>query len=155
MEIKNIRKFREILRQFDRELFFQNNASCCNGISLAQCHTLLEIENQENISMSVLAKILTLDKSTISRTVDGLVNIGLVNREIPANNRRMSTLSLTEQGKKTCQTINYNNDKYVDGTFEGFSETEQQEFIKLFEKVTQNMSKIRQSTKDKENPDCC
>jgi len=67
----------------------------------------------------------------------------------------MSTLSLTEQGKKTCQTINYSNDKYVEGTFEGFSETEQKNFIELFGKITQNMSKLRQNSKDKENLDCC
>ncbi len=48
-----------------------------NGISLAQCHTLLEIEKSHEISISELANTLSLDKSTVSRTVDGLVNINM------------------------------------------------------------------------------
>ena len=39
MDKEFIKKLREHLRIFDRELYLQNNASCCNGISLAQCHT--------------------------------------------------------------------------------------------------------------------
>ncbi|MCK4750392.1 MAG: MarR family transcriptional regulator, partial [Bacteroidales bacterium] len=88
MKKEYIQHFREILRIFDREVFLQNNASCCNGISLAQCHTLLEIEKNSEISVSDLAMNLSLDKSTVSRTVDGLVNIGMVDRVIPKENRR-------------------------------------------------------------------
>ena len=77
MENKYINQFREIIRIFDREVSFQNSASCCNGISVAQCHTLLEIENNNEISISELAGNLSLDKSTVSRTVEGLVNINL------------------------------------------------------------------------------
>ena len=138
-----IQKFREILRIFDRELFLQNNASCCNGISLAQCHTLLEIENNNEISVSDLARNLSLDKSTVSRTVDGLVNINMVNRIIPKENRRLALINLTGSGRQVCSSINYTNDSYIREVLNDFTEEEREEFLSLFRKLTSNMAAFR------------
>lgn len=144
MDKKFIHQFREIIRIFDRELFLQNNASCCNGISLAQCHTLLEIEKSNEISISELANSLSLDKSTVSRTVDGLVNINMVDRIIPDDNRRKAILNLTDNGKQICTTINYSNDSYIKQVLDDFTENEREEFLRLFRKLTCNMAVIRE-----------
>ena len=143
MDKNYIQHFREIIRIFEREIFFQNTASCCNGISLAQCHTLLEIENSSEISISELAGNLSLDKSTVSRTVEGLVNINLVDRIIPKENRRKAILNLTEIGKQVCSTINYTNDSYIEGILHDFTASEQKEFLRLFKKFACNMVNIR------------
>lgn len=148
MDKKYIDRFREIIRVFDREIFFQNNASCCNGISVAQCHTLLEIEKNNEISVSELAGNLSLDKSTVSRTVEGLVNISLVDRVTPKENRRLALLNLTENGKQVCSTINYTNDLYVKRVLKDFSNEEREEFLRLFEKVTCNMAAVRLDNKE-------
>ena len=144
MDKKFIHQFREIIRIFDRELFMQNNASCCNGISLAQCHTLLEIEKSNEISISELASSLSLDKSTVSRTVDGLVNINMVDRIIPDDNRRKAILNLTDNGKQICTTINYSNDSYIKQVLNDFTENEREEFLRLFRKLTCTMAVIRE-----------
>jgi DNA-binding MarR family transcriptional regulator len=138
-----VKKFRELLRRFERELFMQNNESCCNGVTLAQCHTLLEIENKGKESLTELAKTLGLDKSTISRTVDGLVNVGLVDRTIPAENRRMATIQLTDAGKNTCYTINSVNDKYFADTLSVLTDPEKTELMRLLEKVINRMIQLR------------
>ena len=138
-----IQNFRKILRVFNQELFLQNNASCCNGISLAQCHTLLEIEKNSEISVSDLAKNLSLDKSTVSRTVDGLVNISMVNRVIPKENRRLALINLTDSGKQVCSSINYSNDSYVREVLSDFTEEESEEFLRLFKKLSSNMAVYR------------
>jgi len=143
MKKKYIQNFREILRIFDQELFLQNSASCCNGISLAQCHTLLEIEKNSEISVSDLAKNLSLDKSTVSRTVDGLVNISMVNRVIPKENRRLALINLTDSGKQVCSSINYSNDSYVREVLSDFTEEESEEFLRLFKKLSSNMAVYR------------
>lgn len=143
-----IKKFRETIRVLDREMFYQNNASCCNGISLAQCHTLLEIEKNNEISISELAGNLSLDKSTISRTVDGLVNISLVDRIIPKENRRKALLNLTESGEQVCQTINFTNDTYIGNVLKDFTAEEQKEFLRLLKKLTLNMAAERQDNCD-------
>ena len=138
-----IHKFREILRVFDQELFLQNNASCCDGISLAQCITLLEIEKNSEISVSDLAKNLSLDKSTVSRTVDGLVNINMVNRVIPKENRRMALINLTGSGRQVCSSINYTNDSYIREVLNDFTDEEREEFLSLFKKLASNMAAYR------------
>jgi DNA-binding MarR family transcriptional regulator len=153
MDKKFIHRFREIIRIFDREIFYQNNASCCNGISVAQCHTLLEIEKNRQISVSELAGNLSLDKSTVSRTVEGLVNISLVDRKIPKENRRMALLSLTENGKQVCSTINYTNDLYMKHILKDFSKEEREDFLRLFEKLTCTMAAARQ--KEDANEKAC
>ncbi len=140
---QNIKKFRGILRRFEREIFVQSNESCCNGVTLAQCHTLLEIESKNKESVTELAKTLGLDKSTVSRTIDGLVNVGLVNRTIPSENRRMATLQLTEAGKNICNSINCNNDQYFYEVLLVLTDSEQEELIRLFEKVTTQMMQMR------------
>lgn len=148
MEKEFIQEFRDMLRIFDREIFLQNNASCCNGISVAQCHTLLEIEKNNEISVSGLAKKLSLDKSTVSRTVDGLVNINLVNRDIPQENRRLALIKLTGSGKEVCSSINFTNDSYVKEVFKGFTGEERETFLSLFTKLTKNMTACRVQKKE-------
>ncbi len=145
MDQKYIHHFREVIRIFDRELSYQNNASCCNGISVSQCHTLLEIEKNSEISVSELANRLSLDKSTVSRTVEGLVNISLVDRVIPKENRRLALINLTDNGKQVCSTINYSNDGYIKAVLKDFTQEEQKEFLRLFEKLAKNMSVERKS----------
>ena len=147
---QTVKKFRELLRRFERELFMQNSCSCCNGVTLAQCYTLLEIESNGKESLTELAKKLGLDKSTISRTVDGLVNVGLVDRTIPADNRRMATIQLTSAGKNICNTINNVNDKYFEDTLSALSETEQPELIRLLETILNRMIELRSKSQT-----CC
>jgi DNA-binding MarR family transcriptional regulator len=148
-----IHQLREILRIFDRELFLQNNASCCNGISLAQCHTLLEIEKNSEISVSDLAKSLSLDKSTVSRTVDGLVHINMVDRIVPQENRRKAMINLTDSGKKVCSTIHFTNDSYIKEVLHDFSAEEREAFLRLFTKLASNMTSLRFQKKDTHHPD--
>jgi len=148
MKNEFIQQFREMLRVFDRELFLQDNASCCNGISLSQCHTLMEVEKNSEISVSDLAKKLSLDKSTVSRTVDGLVNINLVNRDIPKENRRLALIRLTGSGKELCSSINNNNDSYISEIFGNFTDEERERFLSLFIKLTGNMAAFRGQKKE-------
>jgi len=143
MKKEYIQQLREILRVFDRELFLQNNASCCNGISLAQCLTLLEIEKNSEIGVSELATKLSLDKSTVSRTVDGLVNIKMVNRAIPEKNRPLTLINLTDSGKEVCSNINFTNDSYVREILNDFTDEEKEELLRLFDKMTGKMEAIR------------
>ncbi len=143
MEKKYINKVRETIRVFEREIFYQNAASCCNGVSLAQCHTLLEIGHNSKISVSELAQKLDLDKSTVSRTVDGLVKMDLIDRKIPEENRRKALLNLTDEGKEVCKTINYSNDAYIEDVLQGFTEQERSNFLNLFRKLTENMVRAR------------
>ena len=100
------KRLREIMRLLVRKLGFleRGEASCCN-ITLSQCHTIIEVGRTGKVSLVDLAANLNLDKSTVSRSVDNLVNQGLLVRETDLQDRRFVTLSLTKQGESTYQEL--------------------------------------------------
>ncbi len=103
---EKIRILRDRLRLLERETIrpFDTRADCC-GLTLAQCHTLLEIGNRGGISLVDLAAAFGLDTSTLSRTIQGLVLIGLVDRRMNTEDRRFVILSLTNPGRKVFRNI--------------------------------------------------
>ncbi len=137
-----LQQFRETIRVLEREIILQNTLSCCEGVSLSQCHALLEIGNSPEISVSELAKNMQLDKSTVSRTVDGLVKKTLVDRVIPDENRRMAMLNLTDEGKEVCKTINFTNDSYIEDILSDFSAQERKKLLEFLRKMTHNMQRF-------------
>ena len=142
MDTKTILEFRENLRHFERELQKQNTSQCCNGVSLAQCHTLLEISKHTELTLNQLSKELHLDKSTVSRTVEGLVNLGLITRMIPKENRRIVKLNLTRQGEEVCKTINSGNNFYFTQVLQLLPQDDLNNFLSSFEQIVNQMIKL-------------
>ena len=62
---------RELIRILVRNLgvLEKADANCC-GVSISQCHAIVEIGRAKEISLNKLAELLTLDKSTMSRTIN-------------------------------------------------------------------------------------
>jgi len=111
MDAQIIREFRKNLRRLEQLIVSQLREDiCCHGVTVAQCHCLLAVEQLGRPSQNELAEQLCLDKSTLSRTVEGLVQIGLLERAIDERDRRVYRIRLTEQGEKTCAAINTSND---------------------------------------------
>jgi DNA-binding MarR family transcriptional regulator len=113
MDRQKIKLLREKLRILDRESgnVFENQEDCC-GLTTAQCHTLLEVGERGPISLNDLASYLGLDTSTLSRTVQGLVLLGLVDRQSNEKDRRSIVLSLTKAGRKVYDTIEHRYNDY-------------------------------------------
>jgi DNA-binding MarR family transcriptional regulator len=136
METQKIRSFRKLLRLFERLTAAQlKEDSCCHGVTLAQCHTILEIEELGQATTVELSKRLGLDKSTLSRTIDGLVNIDLIERVAHPTDRRFTLLALTSRGQKVADRINHSNDDYYNQVFENIETESQEAVIKHFEKL--------------------
>lgn len=114
MNIEKIRSLREKLRILERESggVFDEQEGCC-GLTTAQCHTLLEIANRGPVSLVDLAEFLGLDTSTLSRTIQGLVMLGLVNRQINEKDRRYVVISLSDQGRKIFNEIEDRYNGYI------------------------------------------
>lgn len=95
------------MRRLEREagMLLAAETACCS-VTVAQCHFLLELEALVQSSLQEIADSLSLDKSTLSRTVDTLVRDGFVERIPDTVNRRKVSLSLTESGKDKCAYIN-------------------------------------------------
>lgn len=138
--IEKVIDFREHLRHFEREIEIQNSSNCCCGVTLAQCHALMELDKQDNISLKALSERLYLDKSTLSRIVESLVNLGLVDREIPKNNRRTILIKLTKQGISVCEKINTDNNLYFQKVLDSLSKEQLQIFLDSFKTIVSKMS---------------
>jgi DNA-binding MarR family transcriptional regulator len=112
----SIRSFRRELRALEREveLALSDQTACC-GVTPAQCHLILAVEEAGKTSVGEIAAALELDSSTLSRAVDGLVREGLLEREEDPANRRRLLVSLSAEGKKKAKSINAMCDRYYQG----------------------------------------
>ncbi|MDR3557571.1 MAG: MarR family transcriptional regulator [Syntrophobacteraceae bacterium] len=141
MDIAVVRRFRRSLRRLERLLeAILRDETCCHGVSVAQCHALMGMDELERPSLGGLAVHMGLDKSTLSRTVDGLVKAGLVLREQGGVDRRKTLLLLTENGKALCQRIHTDNDALFVKVLEGV-EVASDQVISVFEGLVESLSR--------------
>jgi DNA-binding MarR family transcriptional regulator len=152
MDIEKIRFLREKLRQLELAMgsLSRDEGDCC-GITLSQCHTLIEIGKKEEIAIVELASRLGLDTSTLSRTINGLVLIGLVNRIENSKDRRYVSITLTEQGKKVYAEIENLNNGYFSKIFELIPEEKHEatlESVALFSDAVKKFIDMGQCCKE-------
>ncbi len=114
MTDQTIRLLKEKLRTIERVLGWEigDQTECC-GLTISQRAVIVEVGTKRQTSLVDLAQGLGLDTSTLSRTINGLVNIGLVRREVKPEDRRYITLTLSEQGDAARRRI----DDMSDDTF--------------------------------------
>ena len=105
-ELNQAELLRENLRLLVRKLgvLERGEASCC-GITMSQCHTIVEIGKAGGMSVNVLAGALGLDKSTVSRSVDKLVSDGIIVRRADPDDRRYVTLRLSDKGQSIFEQM--------------------------------------------------
>ncbi len=85
--------------------FFDDLQSSCCGVSFAQCHALAAIRRAGKISLNDLAAGMSLDKSTVSRTVDNLVKAKMALRDPVPADRRCVTIRLSAQGLRAIHEV--------------------------------------------------
>ena len=136
MEEVGEKNLRELLRILIRnlDLLEKGESSCC-GVTVAQCHAIVEIGRAGEISLNALAKLLVLDKSTMSRTINNLVETGLVTREIHAEDRRYISIRLTDDGNKRFEDIEAGMKQYYEDIFRSIPEEKRSQVIESMELV--------------------
>ncbi|MDT8901678.1 MarR family winged helix-turn-helix transcriptional regulator [Anaeroselena agilis] len=139
-------ELRETMRLLVRRLGIleRGEASCC-GITMAQCHVIVELGRAKKLSLNDLAELLKLDKSTVSRSVDNLVGMGFVRRDTDAADRRYVTLALSEKGGKVFADLEKRMEKYF-AEIVGFLPADKRE------QVLDSLALLADAIK---SPDCC
>lgn len=121
---------RELIRIVVQNLgLLEKGNACCSGVTLVQCHAIVEIGRAEEITLNVLAEILNVDKSTMSRTIDNLVRQNFVSREIHSENRRYIRIALTEDGKKIYEKVEKSMENYYDSIISKVPENKRNEVL--------------------------
>ncbi len=68
------------------------------GLTVARWRTLAIVRRMDGCTMKELARYSTVDRTTLTRSVDHLVVEGLVDRHVPPKDRRQVVLTLTPAG---------------------------------------------------------
>lgn len=136
MKLKESNSLREVLRVLVRSLgALEKNQACCSNTTLSQCHAIIEVGRSKELTLNELAEILMLDKSTMSRTINNLVDANLVTREIHPNDRRYITIKLTQEGEKTYKNIEDNMINYFNNVLNLIPEEKREIVIESLEIV--------------------
>lgn len=99
--VDSSQRLRETTRLLIRKLgVLERSEAICCGITLTQCHVIVETGRKKQISVNELSELLNLDKSTVSRTVEQLVTQDIILREPDPNDRRYVILQLTSKGDR-------------------------------------------------------
>lgn len=118
MKAESLRAVRRSLRRLERALAgaLDLDAVCC-GVTMAQVHVLLSVEELGETRVTSLAGALGLDKSTLSRTIESMVKAGIIERRAVPGDRRSLNLSLTALGRRAAADINRQGDREIRALF--------------------------------------
>jgi DNA-binding MarR family transcriptional regulator len=143
-ELYKVKQLRESIRQMERKLgVLEECKVSCGGVTMTQCHALVEIGRAKSISLIDLSELLNLDNSTMSRTVNNLVNNGLVERELDKKDRRYVTIKLSESGIKVFENIETNMNSFYMKVFQSIPNDKQEQVLDsmqiLLEAISQHI----------------
>ena len=136
---------RELFQIFVRR-FGLLNASCCDWccgqeVSLVQSHILYEINRRQNPSMQQVAEALGMDITTFSRQIKTLEQKGFVQKNLDPSDRRVSILSLTDEGSKAEKVIDDRMRDYIDKILAQMTDFERDMVIKSIQLLNKTIVK--------------
>lgn len=111
-------------------------------INKTQRSVLMCIFDNSDKTMNEISYLVGLEKSSFTRSVENLINIGYLNRNSDLNDRRKIYLALTEKGMEIAIAINEIADKHFGNMLLKLTDTEQNEFIAALETVSKYIKKF-------------
>lgn len=111
------------------------------GITAIQGHILYELNNHPEIPLNRLSAILQFDKGFISRQVDHLVKLNMVERHQDAKDRRYIKLFLTDQGRVKQAEVSKFMQNYLDTIIGEIPLEKQNQVIESLELLLISLSK--------------
>lgn len=135
---------RELLQIMTRRLGLLNK-NCCtvdgHDVSPIQSHILYEIDRQHKPSMQQIADTLGTDITTFSRQIQTLIKMNLVAKTPDPSDRRVYTLSLTDEGKLAATKIDKQMNDYLNEVFSYMSAYEKEAVIRSITLFNNAMAK--------------
>jgi putative acetyltransferase len=125
-----IHPIRQAARQLVRELNLLDGNFCIEGFSFSECHLLTELEAMATATASELGDRLVLEKSTMSRLINGLLTRGIIESRQDSTDRRKRLLNLTEKGRSAASQLNSLSDRQVLSALEFLSPADREIVIR-------------------------
>ena len=114
-----------------------------NGIEInsGQGRILFVLWKKDNLTISEISEKISLAKNTVSVVINGMVNKGIVERNINPQNRRQSLVSLTEYAKSLQEKYEMVSQQMNLLFYEGFSKDEQEQFENYLARILETLIK--------------
>ena len=117
-------------RIFER-LLLENDIEISGG----QGRILFILWKTDHLTISEISEKTSLAKNTISVVINGMVNKGIVERNINPENRRQTIISLTEYAKSLQERYEAVSQQMNTLFYKGFSEEEQIQFEQYLARI--------------------
>lgn len=111
-----------------------------HGIQRAQWTILYYLYHFGTATLVELAHYQGVEKPTVTRTVNRLEELGLV-EQVPSKDKREKRIILTQLGKKVYVEIRVPIDEFEAEILKGITEQEQLEAIRIMEEIRNNIVK--------------
>jgi DNA-binding MarR family transcriptional regulator len=132
-----IRKIKYIIQRLMQAAeHFNKELNKKHGVSIPQLNCLLALHENGPIPLSLIARYIMVNSSTVTGIVDRLEDKGLVKRTRISMDRRVITVSLTDSGRDIVQRAPFPIDEKLVMGFNRLPETERNEIIDALSKLT-------------------
>ncbi|MFZ3510798.1 bifunctional helix-turn-helix transcriptional regulator/GNAT family N-acetyltransferase [Vibrio harveyi] len=140
----NARQLRHYSRQAVRLLGMLDKQ--CGDVALTpvQAHALGEIQLQP-LTINQLAQQLNVDKSNASRTVTGLIKLGLVESIENPKDKRSQLVGLTEQGQQALSQLDQQQNSFFEQLLTQLNDSEQEQLKLGLETYLKGLTKVCQA----------
>ncbi|MEM9579751.1 MAG: MarR family transcriptional regulator [Pseudomonadota bacterium] len=105
------------------------------GLTPTQFSTLIRVWEQGAVSQNRLGRLAAMDVATIKGVVDRLRKKELVRSEPDPNDKRRTTIFLTDKGNALVSTLMQDGKRITEETLKPLSPAEQKTFLSLLEKL--------------------
>lgn len=130
-------------------IFMNRNASDEN-ITSAENYILLYLFGKPSASQEDISKYFSIDKGSISKSVNRLAKNGFITKTINPENKRENIIALTEYGRKTFSENKKALDLWHNKMMEGISIDQFKQLIKTLSIMAENAVKTIQLLEEEE-----
>lgn len=117
----------------------QEIARSGHDLTVSQCITIKKLVDGV-ASVTDLARAAEVNPGAMTRLLDKLEARSLIARETDPNDRRALHIHLTDAGRAIWRDIDRCSQRVLDSAFTGIDDVQRREFVRLLEKVRDNLS---------------
>lgn len=108
-------------------------ASCCGVHSLTRCQILTTLGRDGTLTLAELSRRLGLDKGWLSRTVEDMVQGGLIHKQPSVTDKRTVELRLTDEGRRQTGALDTELNDQSGRVFARIAESERANVLRALE----------------------
>lgn len=121
-----------------------------SGLNDTECMICSYVYAHANCSQDGVSRGLCMDKTTVTKSIQLLENMGVLLRVPDEADKRRNVLNLTEEGKEKCSKILHIYDDWVRKVMEELNEEEQAQFENYCQRLIDSAARLQKEGKRKE-----